>query len=125
MRSQIFGVTFYHRILLGTTVLPDTGVSTDPSKRNIGSIKDRILLLRTETLPYVSTSLSHLVVFLLQAYIDIKGSTIELITALYFHQWRSGPIAVNTEILTSYASRRVSLDRQVVQNEQECGDFTG
>lgn len=102
-------------------MLPDTGASTEPSKRNIGSIKDRILLLRTGTLPYVSNSLNHLVVFLLQTYIDIKSSTIELIIALYFNQWRS----VNTEILKSYASRRVSLDRQVVQNEQECGGFTG
>ena len=110
--------------MLGTTALPGTGASTEPSKRNVGIIKDRILLLRTETLPYISTSLSHRVVFLLQTYIDIKGSTIELITALYFHQWCSGPIAVNTEILNSYASRRVSLDRQVVQNEQECGGFT-
>jgi hypothetical protein len=92
-------------MLLDTTVLPDTGASTEPSKRNIDIRKDRILLLRTETLPYVSTSLSHLVVFLLPTYIDIKASTFELITAFYFHQRRSGLIAVNTEILESSASR--------------------
>jgi hypothetical protein len=80
-----------------------------------------MLLLPTGTLPYVSTSISHLVAFLLQTYIDINGSTIELITAFYFHQWRSGPTAVNTEILKSNTS---TLDRQVVQNEQECGGFT-
>jgi hypothetical protein len=59
-------------------VLPDIGASTEPSERNIDIIKDRILLLCTETLPYVSTSLSHLVVFLLQTYIDIKGYTIHI-----------------------------------------------
>jgi len=120
-----FRRNFFYQILLDTTVLPDTGGSTEPSKRIIDSTKDRILLFPTETLPCVSTSLSHLVVFLLRTYMDIEGSTIELITAFNFHQWRSGPFAVNTEILKRYASRGVPLDRHVVQNEQDCGGFTG
>jgi len=62
-------------------MLPNIGVSTETSKRNIDIMNDRISLLCTETLPYVSTSLSHLVAFLLQTYTDIKGSTIEPITA--------------------------------------------
>jgi hypothetical protein len=89
-RSQIFGEAFYYKILLDTTVLPDTGASTEPSKRNIDIIKDRILLLHTETLPFVSISLSHLVVFLLPTYIDIKGSTTELIfSSVAFRSHRS------------------------------------
>jgi hypothetical protein len=119
-----FRSNFHYSILLYTTVLPDIGASTEPPKHNIDNIQDRILLLRIETLPYVSTRLSHLVGILLQTHTDIKDSTIELITVYYFHQWSSGPTAVNIEILKSHASWLVSLDTQVVQNGQDRGGFT-